>query len=1087
MASKKITLIFVPVWTVDMPPLGLAYLSYFLKNEGIDVEILDLNLYCYQNVSHEMKHYWDMKNSSIWVDDRTFRDIKDNLDWLFNLCIDKISRIQSDIIGFSVCSPNRLFAKELIREIKANFRNKLIIVGGRGVESLDERNVFEELVDIFVKGEGERTLKEIIENFYKGGSFNNIPGIKRIKDKEIKNFMPRNPIIPFDKLVFPKYKDFDLNAYGTKSLPLLMAKGCISRCAFCDDCNLMGEFRSKKAETVLEEIKYHVFYNKIRKFFFNDASINSNILELGRLCDSIIKGKLHIEWVALAIPYSKMDYSLLSKMSRAGCKTLNYGVESGSDKVLKKMGKIFTVFEAEKVIRDTRRAGINAQLNFITGFPGEEENEFKETLKFIERNKDYISGVTNINTCNALLESEIFKEASKYGIEFPEDLRIRDTQWFIREMNTPEIRTQRVRRVVELLKQFNIPIVISNVWEEEARDKEYKEKRMKPKIYSNEDKLTLVTMPPWGFENPPIGLGYLAEYMKSKNIDTEIIDLNIFFYNQVSPGYKLLWHIENKNFWSNEWTFPFVMEIFKPLFEESVEKILTVSSKMIGFSVVDPKERITIEVIKKIKEKSPAKKIILGGPATSTEQQRKIFLDNIPEYIDAFVIGEGEETLYDLVANFSNKRNFFNVPGTLTKNNENWKYIPRKPIEPVGKILFPTYDKFNLDLYDDNWLWVEWSRGCIGKCSFCKNYKLIPKYRAKSPQWVVNELKFHVEKNSINDFFIADNLLNGDLNQLEKICNLIIKGNLNIRWAGSMAPRDNMDYNFFRKMQKAGCYKLQIGLESGSNRVLERMRKIFTVDVSQKNLRDAKLAGIETEVFIMIGFPGEKEEDFKKTRDFIRRNSKFIDTIKSINTLHLIAGTDIYENFEKYNMRPLPFNNWHYLWETWDNNNYKARKERGKLLLEDACHLGIKVAETNLEEGKESYFDKFLVKDNRFKTSEVKEIFEQKINKLQDLKPADKENFTALEISPTKIGSKYDKKKSDLMPSSFRRRRHSFLTESTTIKEKPSFEKRQKLKLKLNFLYKFPLVLPLFFLGIIIDFYIWLLKRVRKCIIFPGS
>jgi len=491
----------------------------------------------------------------------------------------------------------------------------------------------------------------------------------------------------------------------------------------------------------------------------------------------------------------------------------------------------------------------------------------------------------------------------------------------------------------------------------------------------------LVNLPPWAQENPHIGIGYLGSYLRHKGLKPKVIDLNKrFFINH--PDCKLLWHVENKNFWSNKHTFSLILEIFKVDIEKAIDEILSCSYGILGFSVVDPKERLTIEFIKRIKEKSPDKKIILGGPATSTFEQRKIFLDNIGKYIDAFVIGEGEETLFHLIDQFQNKKEIKDIKGCFVKGDRGWVYEERPVILPLGRVSFPTYEEFNMSLYGKSLL-VEWSRGCRGKCSFCKNYRLFPIYRAKSTDWVMEELRYHKERYNINEFTVADNILNGDLKNLSEICDRITKENLKIRWTGQIAPCKGMEYKFFKKMREAGCYKLQIGLESGSNKVLKLMRKTFIAEISEKNIKFAKKAGIATEVFIMIGFPGETENDFSKTRNFINRNRNYIDAIKSINTLHLIAGTEVYEKGrERFNMKPLLKENWHYLWETYGGNTYKVRKRRACELLNLAYGLGIKVMETNIREGKEAILEDIK---NRQNLSEKVALLKVSINNLQEL------------------------------------------------------------------------------------------------------
>ncbi len=492
----------------------------------------------------------------------------------------------------------------------------------------------------------------------------------------------------------------------------------------------------------------------------------------------------------------------------------------------------------------------------------------------------------------------------------------------------------------------------------------------------------LVTLPPWGVENPPIGLGYLDSHLRNKGFKTKIFDFNILFHNSVEDSLKMLWHVENKNYWSNKETFSLLVNIFKKQIEETVAILLSSNCKFFGFSVVDPKERITIEVIKRMKKKAPQIKVILGGPACSSDVQREFFLHNAPGVIDYFVVGEGEETLEKIIDNEIKSINPPRENGVAFYESKKWHYIPRDPIKPLDKIGFPKYAGINLKEYNGGRsLLVEWSRGCIGNCSFCKNYHLVKGYRFRSPKNIVEELSYFVNNHNIREFTVCDSLMNGNFKQLNDVCDEIIKKGINIRWSGQIASRKEMTVDLFTKMKRAGCLKMQIGVESGSDLVLKKMNKIYTSKISRNTVRNANKAGIETEIFIIIGFPGESHKEFMKTYDFIKHNAAYIDTVKSINTLHLIAGTEVYEQKEKFGIKELPSENWHYLWETIDGNNYSVRKERAQKILDLCWRLGIKVMETNIKEGKEAsatVYEKMAI-------PQAVEKLKFEINKLQGL------------------------------------------------------------------------------------------------------
>lgn len=475
---------------------------------------------------------------------------------------------------------------------------------------------------------------------------------------------------------------------------------------------------------------------------------------------------------------------------------------------------------------------------------------------------------------------------------------------------------------------------------------------------SNND-IILATTPPWGVNNPPVGLAYLASYLKSRGYGVDVFDFNIDFYNHSAQAYRNLWHVENKNYWSNERTFPLLRKVYDSQINRCIERMVLSGIKIIGFSVVDPKERMTIEMINRIKgqDRDNSVRVVLGGPACSTSEQRKIFLDHAAHFIDGFVIGEGEETLCAVVDALKNKRRISGIPGVLAVEKSKCleaEFVPRPAIKDLDGIPFPSYEEFNPDSYASrNSLILEWSRGCIGNCAFCKGRAISGSYRFKSPSHIMEELRFHL-RSGVADFTICDNLVNGNPAQLEEVCDSIIKEGLRLRWNCQAMPLPAMSVSLLKKMAKAGCSRVQWGLESGSDKVLKLMNKRhFKVAEAERVIRESHEAGISTEIFIIIGFPGEEESDFMQTVDFVRRNKKYIDVIKSINTLHIIFGTDICSFPDKYGVI-LPEVDLHYKWRTSEGKNTaEIRNDRAQRLVKLVLDLGVPFLETNYMEGKE--------------------------------------------------------------------------------------------------------------------------------------
>jgi radical SAM superfamily enzyme YgiQ (UPF0313 family) len=395
--------------------------------------------------------------------------------------------------------------------------------------------------------------------------------------------------------------------------------------------------------------------------------------------------------------------------------------------------------------------------------------------------------------------------------------------------------------------------------------------------------ILLVTSPPWGIHNPPLGLAYLSAYLRSHGINTNIFDFNIWLYRRIDPKWHKLWLPEFKNCWSHPDLFIQINQIFNNDIARAVEKILQYKPPIIGFSVVDPKERITIKIIQQLFKKAPSVRIILGGPSVSTPEQRTIFIDYLESKIDAFVVGEGEEVLFDLMQQYKN--NNYKLPGVAERSKPS---ILRSEIRDLSELPFPKYDEFDLSIYTGNTLYVEWSRGCISACAYCKGRQLLGRYRMKKAENIVNELEFHLIQNNVNYFIVCDNLLNGNVKELERVCDLLIERKLPIKWEGQGIPYRKMTAILLGKMKASGCCKMQWGLESGSDKVLQNTRKgqIFTVNDAQNVIRCSHAVGIRNELFLIVGLPGENDTEFNKTLAFLHANHAYIDLIKSVNTLH---------------------------------------------------------------------------------------------------------------------------------------------------------------------------------------------------------
>jgi len=453
-----ILLLQCPPWDFCLPPLGVAYLSGYLRARHYDIGVFDLNIALYNLASEDQKCLWEQKNADHWVREDLFQQTWGHLAENTEKCLKNILEERySSSIGLSVNFSGIRFAGEVLKIISRLAPHARIIVGGWGCVTGHMRGLFpKDLVDVFVIGEGEETLEEVLKIFREDKEGKGVRGAIFTGSEDVA-WVPRSPIRDLDTIPWPTFEEFDLKQYKCSALPLMTSRGCIGRCAFCNDWPLSSPYRSHSADNIFKSIQYHVEHNQRDVFSFKDLLCNGDIKQLCRLCDLIIHSGLKVHWNSQAIARSEMSPEVLRKLRDSGCDTLIYGIESFSNNVLRRMRKTFTKEIAEKVIRETCEAGIRVMINIIVGFPHETEEDFEETLDGIARNRAYIAQVAAVSVCLVNNDAELDLYPQRYGVIMPEDMEIRAKKWVsVDGHNTYEVRRQRAKKVIELLCELGL-------------------------------------------------------------------------------------------------------------------------------------------------------------------------------------------------------------------------------------------------------------------------------------------------------------------------------------------------------------------------------------------------------------------------------------------------------------------------------------------------------------------------------------------------------------------------------------------------------------------------------------------------------
>lgn len=340
------------------PPLGLGYLATAVRNENFSVNILDAN-------KEKLKPKGLIK---------------------------KIVKELPDFVGFQVYSFNIPYVKEALKEVKT-FNPKIVtLVGGPHPSAVPQKifNTFGDFLDFAFAGEAEIGLPKLLRDKPK---LNEIPGlVYRQSDQIIIN--PPLFSQDLDQFDFPAWDLFKPETYPEAQhgaffknfpiAPIITTRGCPFNCNFCAaKLNSGSDFRKRKVGNVIEEIKFLYETHHVREFHIVDDNFTLDKNFAKNILEEIIKLKLDATFaVPNGVRLDTLDKKILLLMKEAGFYLISVGIESGSDRVLKMMGKHLTTKKIKEQISLIKKNGLDVAGFFIIGYPGETEKEVKKTIDF---------------------------------------------------------------------------------------------------------------------------------------------------------------------------------------------------------------------------------------------------------------------------------------------------------------------------------------------------------------------------------------------------------------------------------------------------------------------------------------------------------------------------------------------------------------------------------------------------------------------------------------------------------------------------------------------------------------------------------
>jgi len=345
-----------------LPSIGLAYIGAVLRNNGINVKILDA-----------------------YAEETKIQDI-----------VQVVTNNQIDLIGISVLTTSADLVEEIVHTLRKEAPSVIVVLGNVHASIFAENILLRDGADIIVHNEGEYTMLDIVQALEKESPLNEIDGISFKQDGKIIHTKSREFISDLDQLPYPAWDLYDIKKYQTDPrtevkdtlfrYQILATRGCPNQCTFCSSRSaksLGTKYRMRKPKAIVDEIE-HLYLNfGARTILFMDLAFPLVKEHAMAVCQEIIDRGYHkkITWSS-ECRVKPIDQEMLEKMRESGCIRVNFGIESGQDRILKMIKKGINTTDVRKAVTLANNAGIEVDGLFMIGLPTETPEDIKKTIDF---------------------------------------------------------------------------------------------------------------------------------------------------------------------------------------------------------------------------------------------------------------------------------------------------------------------------------------------------------------------------------------------------------------------------------------------------------------------------------------------------------------------------------------------------------------------------------------------------------------------------------------------------------------------------------------------------------------------------------
>jgi len=329
-------------------PLGPLYLTRALEDAGFEVDFRDYQMY---------------------EGPDPFR-MEAFLDFLHD---------PAPVIGLS-CMANLLpFSLLALKALRERYPDRRLVLGGVGSKSVEDQLLARfPWLDVICRGEGERTGPELLRALRKGGDLSAIEGVSYRTDGRLRHNPARPRIRELDGIPLPAFEKVDLSRYA--GYGMMTSRGCPYPCTFCSVAPVWNlESYSRSAANIVQEMLYLNREAGVDLFLFQDEFFVSGKAQVLEFCREVRRAKLEVSWKAFG-RVNLVDDEMMQAMADCGCVELRFGIESGSDRILKLIKKGFTAAQALEVVPRAIDLFPRVDAFYIWGFPFETMEDFNHSL-----------------------------------------------------------------------------------------------------------------------------------------------------------------------------------------------------------------------------------------------------------------------------------------------------------------------------------------------------------------------------------------------------------------------------------------------------------------------------------------------------------------------------------------------------------------------------------------------------------------------------------------------------------------------------------------------------------------------------------